>query len=66
MGGLYVSGGVISRFATSFATRGCREKFESKGRFRSYLKPISVYLGTRGNLRLLGTGKKRHLRRGLS
>ncbi|MBT5005566.1 MAG: hypothetical protein HOH70_01055 [Halieaceae bacterium] len=42
MGGLYVSGGVISRFATSFATRGCREKFESKGRFRSYLKPISV------------------------
>jgi glucokinase len=49
MGGLYVSGGVISRFATSFATRGCREKFESKGRFRSYLKPISAYLGTRGS-----------------
>jgi glucokinase len=66
MGGIYFSGGVISRFAASFATSGCREKFESKGRFRNDLEPILVYLVTRANLGLLGARKKRHLRRGLS
>jgi glucokinase len=61
-GGIYISGGVIPRFADFFAASGFREKFESKGRFRSYLQPIPVYLVTRGNLGLLGAAKKLQLR----
>ena len=34
------------------------EKFEDKGRFVSYLKPIPVYIVIHENLGLLGTAKK--------
>ena len=60
-GGIYIAGGVIPRFAAFFAASGFRDKFESKGRFRSYLQPIPVYLVTRGNLGLLGAAKKLRL-----
>lgn len=56
-GGIYVAGGVIPRFGDFFRNSGFREKFETKGRFRSYLQPIPVFLVTRSNLGLLGAAK---------
>lgn len=56
-GGVYIAGGVIPRFSEFFIASGFRDKFESKGRFRSYLQPIPVFLITRDNLGLLGAAK---------
>ena len=56
-GGIYIAGGVIPRFDEFFQTSGFREKFEAKGRFRSYLQAIPVFLVTRSNLGLLGAAK---------
>jgi len=57
-GGIYIAGGVIPRFQEFFINSGFREKFEDKGRFVSYLKPIPVYIVVHENLGLLGTAKK--------
>jgi glucokinase len=57
-GGIYIAGGVIPRFQDFFINSGFREKFEDKGRFVSYLKPIPVYIVIHKNLGLLGTAKK--------
>ena len=57
-GGIYIAGGVIPRFQEFFINSGFREKFEDKGRFVSYLKPIPVYIVVHKNLGLLGTAKK--------
>jgi glucokinase len=43
-GGLYIGGGIVPRFADRFARSRFRERFESKGRFRSYLAPIPTAL----------------------
>jgi glucokinase len=56
-GGIYIGGGVIPRFIDFFKTSSFREKFESKGRFRSYLQPIPVFLITRSNPGLVGAAK---------
>jgi len=56
-GGIYIAGGVIPRFGDFFIASGFREKFENKGRFRTYLQPIPVFLVTRSNLGLLGAAK---------
>ncbi len=56
-GGIYIAGGVIPRFEEFFKNSGFREKFEDKGRFRTYLRPIPVFLVTRNNLGLLGAAK---------
>jgi len=56
-GGIYIAGGVIPRFGDFFRSSGFREKFENKGRFRTYLQPIPVFLVTRNNLGLLGAAK---------
>ena len=42
----------------SFFSLDSRSKFEDKGRFVSYLKPIPVYIVVRENLGLLGAAKK--------
>jgi glucokinase len=57
-GGIYIAGGVIPRFQEFFIRSGFRRKFEDKGRFVSYLKPIPVYLVISSNLGLLGAAKK--------
>lgn len=62
-GGIYIAGGVIPRFSEFFVSSGFRDKFESKGRFRTYLQPIPVFLVTRDNLGLLGAAKYLQKRR---
>jgi glucokinase len=57
-GGIYIAGGVIPRFQEFFISSAFRSKFEDKGRFVSYLKPIPVYLVIRENLGLLGAAIK--------
>jgi glucokinase len=57
-GGIYIAGGVIPRFQDFFINSDFRSKFEDKGRFVSYLKPIPVYIVVRENLGLLGAAKK--------
>ncbi len=57
-GGIYIAGGVIPRFQEFFISSGFRSKFEDKGRFVEYMKPIPVFLVTRSNLGLLGAAKK--------
>jgi glucokinase len=46
-GGVYIAGGIVPRFADHLARSSFRKKFESKGRFESYLRdiPTSVVVG---------------------
>jgi len=57
-GGIYIAGGVVPRFKEFFINSDFRHKFEEKGRFVSYLKPIPVFIVVRENLGLLGAAKK--------
>lgn len=57
-GGIYIAGGVIPKFQDFFVKSDFRHKFEEKGRFVNYLKPIPVFLVTRSNLGLVGAAKK--------
>jgi glucokinase len=57
-GGIYLAGGVVPRFQALFIASQFRHKFEDKGRFVNYLKPIPVFLVVRENLGLLGAAKK--------
>jgi glucokinase len=41
-GGVYVAGGIVPRFIDHLARSDFRERFESKGRFESYLRDIPV------------------------
>lgn len=43
-GGLYVGGGIVPRVKERFLNSCFRERFESKGRFRSYLEAIPTWL----------------------
>jgi len=43
-GGLYVGGGIVPRVKERFLDSCFRERFESKGRFRSYLEAIPTWL----------------------
>ena len=57
-GGIYIAGGVVPRFIDFFIKSDFRHKFEEKGRFVSYLKPIPIFIVVRENLGLLGAAKK--------
>ena len=57
-GGIYIAGGVVPKFQDFFVKSDFRLKFEDKGRFVNYLKPIPVYLVTRNNLGLIGAAKR--------
>lgn len=59
-GGVYIAGGIVPRFMDFFIASGFRGGFEDKGRFRSYVKDIPVYLITHEQPGLLGSGA--HLR----
>lgn len=43
-GGVYIAGGIISRWMGWFENSSFRERFEAKGRFRSYLNPIPAWV----------------------
>ena len=45
-GGVYIGGGIVPRFGSHFATSPFRERFEAKGRFRSFLAAIPSYVIT--------------------
>ena len=45
-GGLFIGGGIAPRFAGRFLASAFRERFEAKGRFRSYLEAIPTPLIT--------------------
>lgn len=43
-GGIYITGGIVSRFKEAFAASQFRTRFKEKGRLKSYLKAIPTYL----------------------
>jgi glucokinase len=45
-GGVYIGGGIVPRLGERFFTSRFRERFESKGRFRTYLEAIPTALIT--------------------
>ncbi|WP_421190854.1 glucokinase [Aeromonas jandaei] len=55
-GGVYIAGGIVPRFKEFFINSGFRVAFEDKGRFKSYLKEIPVFLITHEGPGLLGAG----------
>lgn len=66
-GGVYVTGGIVPRVVGLCVESGFRNRFESKGRYRNYMKSIPTFVVTesvpafRGLRRVLGFGP---LRRG--
>ncbi len=42
-GGVYIGGGMVPRFVEAFARSGFRERFESKGRYRDYMRGIPTW-----------------------
>jgi|TARA_B100000745_G_scaffold232093_1_gene156074 glucokinase len=53
-GGVYIGGGIVPRLGDFFLKSEFRERFESKGRFRSYLEEIPTYIITAKYPALLG------------
>lgn len=45
-GGVYIGGGIVPRLGELFTQSRFRERFEAKGRFRSYLQPIATVVIT--------------------
>ncbi len=43
-GGVYIGGGIVPRLGAAFERSRFRARFEAKGRFRSYLEPIPVFV----------------------
>jgi len=57
-GGLYIGGGIVPRLGEWFDRSRFRERFESKGRFRSYLQAIPTYVVQAGDqAALLGASR---------
>jgi glucokinase len=46
-GGIYIAGGIVPDCIEQFRASKFRERFESKGRYRSYLEEIPTYVITR-------------------
>ncbi len=53
-GGVYVAGGIIPKWQGLFDRALFRRRFEAKGRFKEYLKPIPAFIVARNDLALLG------------
>ena len=53
-GGIYIAGGILLRFKEAFAASGFRERFESKGRFRDWLRTVPTPLILEESPALLG------------
>lgn len=43
-GGVYIGGGIVPRLEGLFAASAFRERFESKGRMSTYLRPLPTYV----------------------
>jgi glucokinase len=43
-GGVWIGGGIVPRLGRWFASSPFRERFEGKGRFAEYLRPLPVYV----------------------
>lgn len=43
-GGVYIGGGIVPRLGESFKDSPFRQRFEAKGRFSSYLRPIPTWV----------------------
>lgn len=43
-GGVYIAGGIVPRYAETFAASEFRRRFEAKGRFSDYLAAIPTYV----------------------
>jgi len=56
-GGVYVGGGVVPRLGAAFNRDVFRNRFEDKGRFRSYLKDIPCWLITAATPALTGASR---------
>ena len=39
-GGIYIGGGIVPRLGESFERSAFRQRFEQKGRYKSYLKQV--------------------------
>lgn len=57
-GGIYIAGGIVPRLGGRFAASQFRERFEAKGRFRSYLAAIPTYVVTHKLPAFLGCAAK--------
>ena len=53
-GGVFVAGGIPPRFPEFLAASAFRERFEAKGRFREWLRPVPAFLVTRLDAAMLG------------
>jgi glucokinase len=53
-GGVFIAGGILPRFPEFLAASGFRARFEAKGRFREWLRPVPTYLVTRLDAAMLG------------
>ena len=43
-GGVYIAGGIVPKTKDAFAASGFRQRFEAKGRFRTYLSQIPTWI----------------------
>jgi len=57
LGGVYVCGGIIPRFAEYFKSSGFREAFENKGRMRGYMESVPVFVVLEPYTGLLGAAE---------
>ena len=53
-GGVFVAGGIAPRFPEFLAASAFRERFEAKGRFAEWLRPVPAFLVTRLDAAMLG------------
>ncbi len=53
-GGVYIAGGIVSRYREAFRTSGFRAAFEAKGRLRGYVASIPAYVILHDEVELLG------------
>jgi glucokinase len=56
-GGVYVGGGVVPRLGPAFDRAFFRQRFDAKGRFAEYLRPIPAWLITAPMPALAGAGR---------
>jgi len=56
-GGVYVGGGILPRLGAAFDDTRFRQRFEDKGRFASYLRPLPTWAITAATPALLGAAR---------
>lgn len=56
-GGVYVGGGIVPRLGEAFDVARFRSRFEAKGRFAAYLRPIPTWLITAETPALIGAAR---------